>query len=151
MPVSNSFQVIRTTTAEELNKVFAIREEVFVVEQEVEPEEEFDEFEETSYHFLGLDENGEPAGCARWRFTDNGVKLERFAVRKAYRGKGMGGALVQAVLDDIGAHSKTAGKKRYLHAQLPAMPLYARFGFEKEGDLFLECDIEHYTMVQNSY
>ena len=76
------------------------------------------------------------------------MKLERFAVRKRYRGQGIGAALVQATLDDIEQAPNTAGQKRYLHAQLPAMPLYARFGFEKEGDLFIECDIEHYTMAQ---
>ena len=54
-------------------KAFQIREEVFVVEQEVSAEEEFDEFEEDSHHFVALDENQEPIGSARWRTTDKGI------------------------------------------------------------------------------
>ena len=145
MPAS---KVILVSNPAELDAVFAIRQAVFVVEQEVTPEEEFDEFEETSRHLLAYGQDGQPAGCSRWRFTENGVKLERFAVHKAYRGQGIGADLVQATLDDIAQHPDTQGKKQYLHAQLPAMPLYARFGFEKEGELFMECDIEHYTMAR---
>lgn len=132
-------------TEAELKEAFAIREEVFVIEQEVAPEEEYDEFEETSRHFLSTVDD-RPAGTARWRFTDKGIKLERFAVRKAFRGQGVGASLVQAVLDDIAKANGSSGKLLYLHAQLDAMPLYAKFGFEKVGDMFIECDIKHFKM-----
>lgn len=128
-----------------LQEVFHIRELVFVVEQEVDPAEEYDEFEDTSTHFLAkLD--GKPVGTARWRFTKNGVKMERFAVLQESRAKGVGQALVAAVLADIQATPEAEGKSKYLHAQLTAMPLYARFGFEKVGDMFEECNIQHYKM-----
>jgi predicted GNAT family N-acyltransferase len=140
-----SLHVTKITQEEELNSAFSIRDKVFVIEQEVDPAEEYDEFEQSSTHFLAwLDD--QPVGTARWRFTSNGVKLERFAVLKEARGKGVGQALVGAVLSDIAATPETAGKQKYLHAQLTAMPLYSKFGFEKEGDIFDECNILHYKM-----
>ncbi|NQZ75944.1 MAG: GNAT family N-acetyltransferase [Ekhidna sp.] len=130
-------------------KAFQIREEVFVVEQEVSAEEEFDEFEEDSHHFVALDENQEPIGSARWRTTDKGIKLERFTAKKELRGQGLGSAIVKAVLDHI-SESTESGTYLYLHAQLQAVPLYSKFGFQKEGDQFDECGIMHYLMWKRS-
>ena len=137
--------VEKITTEEGLKAAFQIRELVFVVEQEVEAAEEYDEFETTSVHFLAVLE-GAPVGTARWRFTSNGVKMERFAVLKEARCKGVGQALVAAVLKDIEMHPDGKGKKRYLHAQIHAMPLYAKFGFQQVGEQFEECAILHYKM-----
>ncbi len=131
---------------DELKQIFAIREEVFVKEQKVAPEEEYDEFEEISTHFIAIDEKGNPCGTARWRFTDNGAKLERFAVLNSHRGKGVGQALVKAVIDSVRENPKAKGKKMYMHAQIPALSLYSRFGFEKVGEQFEECNIMHYQM-----
>lgn len=132
----------------ERQAVFGLRREVFVVEQKVSIEDEFDEFEDISRHFIALNEQGETVGTARWRYTEKGIKLERFAVAKNSRKKGVGSALVATVLDDIATVRR--GEKLYLHAQLDAVPLYAKFGFEKEGEQFEECDIWHYLMVKNS-
>lgn len=135
----------KVLTEEQLKAVFKIREDVFVIEQEVDPSEEYDEFESISTHFLAK-VNDKPSGTARWRFTDKGVKLERFAVLKPRRGKGVGQVLVKAVLDDIASHPESKDKKLYMHAQLEAMPLYAKFGFKKVGDIFEECNIQHFKM-----
>lgn len=132
----------------ELQAAFAIRQKVFVEEQHVNREEEYDEFEDTAVHFLATDEQGRPCGTARWRFTEKGVKLERFAVLKECRGKGAGGKLVEKVLDDVSRHPEAEGKKIYLHAQLAAVPLYEKFGFKKEGEQFEECAILHYKMIK---
>ncbi len=134
------------TTPEELEQAHNIRKEVFVTEQNVPEEEEIDRYEPVCRHFLALTENNIPCGAARWRFTEKGVKLERFAVLKAFRNQGIGSALVEAVLHDIKNHPGYQGQKTYLHAQLNAMPLYKKFGFQKKGALFLECDIQHYKM-----
>lgn len=128
-----------------LKKVYAIRKQVFVVEQKVPAEAEYDEFEENSTHFLAtLDD--EPVGAARWRYTEKGVKLERFAVLKEVRGQGVGQSMVKAVLLDIQSDPKSKGKMKYLNAQLDAVPLYAKFKFKKVGDVFEECNILHYQM-----
>ncbi|MFD2202090.1 GNAT family N-acetyltransferase [Shivajiella indica] len=137
--------VEKVLSKEQLDTVFKIREEVFVVEQEVDPSEEYDEFEDISTHFLAK-VNGHPAGTARWRFTEKGIKMERFAVLKPMRGIGVGQSLVKTVLEDIAANPQAKGKKLYMHAQLDAMPLYAKFGFKKVGDMFEECNIQHFKM-----
>lgn len=129
----------------DLERAFSIREEVFVIEQGVDREEEYDQFETTSTHFLAI-ENEMPVGTARWRIKDDKIKLERFAVLKESRGRGVGASLVNAVLQDI----KKTGQKRgiYMHAQVQAVPFYEKLGFKKQGDMFFECEIEHYIMVR---
>lgn len=127
---------------EELELAFSIRREVFVEEQGVDRAEEYDEFEGVSTHFLAR-VDGEAAGTARWRKTDGGYKLERFAVLKAFRGKGVASALVREVLADLPAGAVPV----YLNAQLDARKLYEKFGFRQEGEEFLEAGIRHYRMV----
>lgn len=119
-----------------------IRKKVFVIEQKVRPEEEFDEFENESTHYLAYC-GARQVGTARWRFTGDGIKLERFAVIEKYRNLAIGTAILNKVLEDV----KNEGKKIYLHAQLPAVKFYERAGFVKEGDQFSECNIEHFKMV----
>lgn len=139
-------KVIKALSKADQEKAFALREEVFVHEQQVAARDEFDAYEEVSHHFVALDADNAPIGVARWRSTEKGIKLERFAVKKTKRSQGLGAALVRAVLDDILIH-KRPPCYLYLHAQLAAMPLYAKFGFKKEGSQFEECGIQHYKMA----
>ena len=124
-----------------LEDVFAVRREVFVEEQECPVDLEF-EFEEESTHFLAL-VNDTPAGAARWRKTPKGYKLERFAVSKNYRGKGVGQELVRAVLNDLPLEASCV----YLYAQVTAIGLYEKFGFQRVGQPFEEAGIQHYEMM----
>ncbi len=133
------------TAPDELDLAFAIRQRVFVEEQQVARDEEYDEFEPSSRHFLARID-GEPIGTARWRTTPNGTKLERFAVLANVRGRGVGKALVSAVLADVRAQQADQGLV-YLHAQVSAMPLYAGFGFVPMGERFWEAGIEHVKMA----
>ena len=142
-------RVITANTEELKEKAFTIRREVFVVEQKVSTRDEFDEFEATSTHFVALDENEQPVGAARWRRTEKGIKLERFAVKANQRGKQIGSKLVEAVIADVRS-KEGSGQYLYLHAQLTAVALYEKFGFEKKGDQFSECDILHYLMFKVS-
>lgn len=141
-------KVKKITDQGELQQAFKIREEVFVREQEVAPEDEYDEFEDSSVHFIAYDADEQPCGTARWRKTNKGIKLERFAVLKPRRGTGIGRLLVQAVLDDIDSTPGSESQKVYMHAQTHAVPFYSRFGFESRGDEFDECGIMHYEMVR---
>jgi len=136
-----SIRINKVDSDLELAHVFEIRREVFVDEQDCPPELEW-EFDDESTHFLAsLDEL--PVGAARWRKTEKGYKLERFAVAMAYRGKGVGQALVAAVLADLPNDATYV----YLHAQVQAMGLYRKFGFEPEGPQFEEAGIQHFKMV----
>jgi len=139
-----NLQVKKVTDPADLEKVFAIRREVFVGEQNCPPELEW-EHEDESNHFLAT-VDGVPAGASRWRKTDKGYKLERFAVQKNFRGDGVGQALVKAVLADLPADAGYV----YLHAQVAAVTLYERFGFVKTGPEFEEAGIRHYKMVRSA-
>ena len=130
-------------------EAFGIREQVFVIEQKVDPKLERDEFEASAHHFLAKIA-GLPVGTARWRITEKGVKLERFAVLEEARGNGVGQALVEAVLEDIEKNAQSRNQVRYLNSQLQAIPLYLKFGFKKVGDVFEECNILHYRMELNN-
>jgi len=135
-------EVHKVSDPAELEKVFAIRREVFVGEQNCPPELEW-EFEDESTHFLAT-VDGVPAGASRWRKTDKGYKLERFAVLKRFRNMGVGQELVKMVLSDLPGDATYI----YMHAQLPAISLYQRFNFEKTGPEFEEAGIKHYKMVR---
>ena len=135
-------QVDKINNMVDLEFAFAIRKQVFVVEQQC-PEEEEYEHDEVSIHYLATID-GSPAGTARWRITENGVKLERFAVLESFRKRGVASALLESILDELLLQKQ---KYIYLHAQVHAIPLYEKFGFEKLGEIFYEADIPHYKMV----
>ena len=117
-----------------------IRNKVFIIEQQVSAEEEYDEFEDVATHYIAYCDN-DPAGTCRYRKTEKGVKLERFAVLKKHRLKSVGSSLVQACLNALPDSDFI-----YLHSQVDAMPLYKKNGFEAYGDIFYECEIPHYAM-----
>ena len=120
---------------------FQIRQEVFVDEQNVDPELEYDEFEDVSHHYLVF-ENDIPVATARWRETEKGIKLERFALLKKYRKCGIGTKLLKTLMKDILPLNKTI----YLHSQVSSVNLYLREGFKISGEKFMEAGIEHYFM-----
>jgi predicted GNAT family N-acyltransferase len=139
--MSQKIEVSKVTAQPDLEKVFAIRREVFVGEQNCPPELEW-EFEEESNHFLAT-VNDLPAGASRWRKTEKGYKLERFAVLKEFRGQGVAQELVKTVLNDLPQDANFV----YLHAQIQAVSLYEKFNFEKTGPEFEEAGIRHFKMV----
>jgi len=133
--------VKKIKTKADKEAAFRIRHNVFVIEQEVDASEEYDDDDEKSTHFIAY-ADGLPCGTARWRFKDKGViKLERFAVEQAYRSMGVGAALVQAVLEDLPLADKVM-----MHAQLHAIPFYEKNGFETYGPEFEEAGIRHFAM-----
>jgi predicted GNAT family N-acyltransferase len=121
-------------------KAFSIRKAVFVEEQGVDASLEYDHEEEAHHYLLLLSEK--PIATARWRETEKGIKLERFAVLPQFRNRGIGEILLKEVLKDV----ISAEKPIYLHAQLKAVPFYQRNGFFKTGEPFTEAGISHYLM-----
>ena len=138
-----SIEIIRFTFSDSsfVNKAFEIRRVVFVLEQDCPPELEY-ENEEICQHYLAYF-NSISSATARWRETEKGIKLERFAVLAEYRRKGIALALVNRLLDDV----KPSNKTIYLHAQLEAMPLYEKAGFIPTGLQFEEAGIQHFKMI----
>ena len=117
-----------------------VRERVFIDEQNVPREEEWDEWDETSDHAVALDPGGKPVGTAR--LLPDG-RIGRMAVLKEWRGKGVGAALLAAML----ARARERSMPRaLLHAQSHAAGFYRRFGFSERGEEFFEAGIPHVEM-----
>ncbi|MGC6427958.1 MAG: GNAT family N-acetyltransferase [Flavobacteriales bacterium] len=118
-----------------------IRKEVFVLEQGVDPELEYDKYDEEASHFL-LSFDGQYVGVARKRCTEQGIKLERFAIISSFRKKGLGSLFVSKLLEpDI-----KLGYKLYLNSQDQAVDFYLKTGFKIVGKPFYEANILHYKM-----
>lgn len=137
---NGNIDVKRADTPGHMKEIFGIRQRVFVEEQNVDPELEYDAFEETSHHYVALLE-GRAAGTARWRTTAYGIKLERFAVLPEFRGNGVASALIMTILEDLPSKNKV-----YLHSQIQVCGLYAKFGFKEIGEQFEEAGIQHFKM-----
>jgi len=141
LKINDQISVLIIKSEREMTESREIRQVVFVEEQQVAPEIEYDQYEDTSTHVLARIGN-KAVGTARWRKTDQGFKLERFAVLNSTRGKGVGLALVNFVLDQIGDKFKS-----YLYSQVSAIGFYEKLGFKAEGEIFYEADIPHRKMV----
>lgn len=128
--------------AELIEIAFQIRTNVFVEEQAVAKEIEYDGFDDEAVHFL-LFRNQIPAGTCRIRETKEGFKLERLAVLKEFRGKGIGAELMEHMMNEV----LPSDKKIYLNSQADVIDVYKKFGFRIVGSMFFEAGIEHYKMV----
>ncbi len=117
-----------------------IREAVFIEEQQVPVELEWDGLDEHCTHLLAL--SGD-AALATARMTTDG-KIGRMAVLKAWRGRGIGSQLMTVVI----AAARDAQLARVeLDAQLTAIPFYQRFGFEVTSVAFMDAGIAHQKMA----
>lgn len=123
-----------------MKKAHAIRYEVFVIGQNC-PEDLEWEFEEESTNFL-IFNNDKAVATARYRKTEKGFKLERFAVLNSERGKGFGNIVLKAILNDLSNYKGEI----YMHAQTDVIPFYEKMGFKKSGAEFEEAGIMHFKM-----
>jgi len=118
-----------------------IRRSVFIEEQNVPEELEWDEFDDLSIHFLVTQED-QPIACARLKHDG---QIGRMAVLAKHRNQGAGSKLLQFVLQKAGDQKL---KKVYLHSQLTAVPFYEKQGFIAAGDIFYEANIPHREMLK---
>ncbi len=117
-----------------------VRQAVFVVEQSVPAELEWDGQDEECLHVLAESSNRDVIGTGRLQPSG---KIGRMAVLRPWRGIGVGSALLRALIE---AASALGIDEVYLHAQDRAVDFYDRFGFESEGDEFMEAGIPHRLM-----
>jgi predicted GNAT family N-acyltransferase len=122
------------------DRLLNVRLEVFVEEQAVPIEEEQDEHDPHCTHLLVVDDSGAPIATGRM-MTDG--HIGRMAVRRPWRGRGLGGAILEALIE------RAAGlglAKVVLAAQTHAIPFYERHGFRAYGDEFMDAGIPHFWM-----
>lgn len=118
----------------------AVREDVFIVEQNVPRELEWDEWDERSDHAIALDGSENAIGTAR--LLPDG-RIGRMAVLRPWRRQGVGAGLLDALLQL--ARSRGMAEVA-LHAQTHAEGFYRRFGFLVAGEEFMEAGIPHLPM-----
>lgn len=118
----------------------AVRRVVFIEEQNVPPELEWDDADERAYHVLATAADGTPVGTARLKLD---CHIGRMAVVRAWRGRGVGGTMLHALIDFA---QKEGCSVVRLHAQTHALGFYSRYGFEAVGEEFEEAGIAHRAM-----
>jgi predicted GNAT family N-acyltransferase len=118
----------------------AIRTQVFVVEQNVPAELERDGLDPECAHVLARSSSSEPIGTGRLM---PGGRIGRMAVLAAWRGRGVGAAMLEALM----AEARRQGlRETFLHAQSHAKDFYARHGYVAVGEEYLEAGIPHVEM-----
>jgi predicted GNAT family N-acyltransferase len=132
---------------------FAVRKEVFVVEQGVPQDLEYDAYDADAVHVLAVREDGVPLGAGRLLYGEVAAartggelgagSLGRLAVLKTARGLGVGVALVRGIEDAARARGLTAVD---LHAQTHALGFYERLGYVAYGPEFPDAGIPHRAM-----
>ena len=124
-----------------------VRTEVFVHEQKIPLELEWDEADQTALHAVAYNGLGQAIGTARLLDTSSTTaKLGRMAVKRVLRGSNIGRDLLSVLIDS----AAQAGKQEVmLHAQTSAQGFYARTGFVVRGELFYEVNIPHIEMFKS--
>lgn len=135
------FQVRMAHWPADLQALRIVRETVFIDEQKVPVELEWDDLDNRAIHVLAEDNEGQPIGTGR--LLSSG-QIGRIAVLKHWRGKGTGAALLSTLI----TLAKEAGiAPIYLNAQKSAIPFYSRQGFQPKGPEFMEANIVHQKMT----
>ena len=127
----------------ELQEAFEVRRQVFVREQGISEDLVFDEHDREALHMVVKD--GERViGTARVQFlADNQARLERMAILKRYRRKGIGKEML-LFLDAVWKDKQV--QQVIIHAQLEVVPFYKLCGFDEFGLPFREAGIKHIKM-----
>ncbi|MBU3824454.1 MAG: GNAT family N-acetyltransferase [Candidatus Oceanisphaera merdipullorum] len=118
-----------------------IRETVFIAEQQVPAELEFDGLDEAALQLL-VAVDGQYVGTGR--MLDDG-HIGRIAILKDFRGLGLGAKMVQALVDEA---ARLGYPRVYLGAQTQALGFYAKLGFTPYGSEFMDAGIPHLAMEQ---
>lgn len=121
-----------------------IRTKVFVEEQGVPVELEWDGLDEHAYHVMAFAPDGTPIGTGRLL---QDAHIGRLAVLREWRGRGVGGALLDILLVIA---NKMGYEEVRLHAQTRVLDFYVKRGFEPQGEEFMEAGIPHVMMVRGT-
>ena len=134
------FRILLTDWTHEQARLSHVRRAVFIDEQGVPEALEWDADDAGAVQLLAVDDQGEAIGCAR--LLPDG-HIGRMAVVPAWRGRGVGRALLAAALDAARARGHVLAQ---ISAQTHAADFYVRAGFVALGDEYEEAGIPHVTM-----
>lgn len=134
------FRLSLGTWAQQRTDAQSVRLQVFVIEQNIPLELEWDEMDALSLHAVAYDQAGQPIGTGR--LLPDG-HIGRMAVSKTLRGQGIGGAVLTALMQQAWARGE---QEIVLHAQTSVEAFYQRFGFSRTGEEFSEAGIPHVRM-----
>lgn len=124
------------------NLAFALRREVFVIEQEVPEELEHDADDMTATHVVGI-ADGAVVATLRILWKPDYAKIGRVAVARSHRGMGLGAKLIAFAV----AHARDEGQPRaYLESQSDKVGFYEKLGFTAYGEEFMDAGIPHLRM-----
>lgn len=140
LSLESDFTIEHATWNRDFADLQKVREEVFVIEQRVAREEEWDELDALSQHVLARDGDGTPIGTGR--LTPQ-RRIGRMAVRKSWRGKQVGAGILRTLIERARELGYTEIE---LHAQINAVGFYEIFGFASYGEEFVEANIRHRHM-----
>jgi predicted GNAT family N-acyltransferase len=138
--IENDFIVEPATWSTDQQDLRLVRTEVFVHEQQVPEDEEWDELDARSHHVIARDATGAPIGTGRLTPQH---KIGRMAILREWRGKGVGAAILRVLIERA---RELHLREVELHAQTHAIPFYERAGFAAYGDEYDECGIPHRSM-----
>jgi len=137
-----AFEVRHARGGDEMAALFALRHDVFCVEQGVPEREELDGRDDDAIHLVAVS-NGELLGTCRVLMVGTTAQFSRLAVRPAARRRGIATALLAAA--DVETRIR-GGRRLVLHAQTYARKLYEAAGYRARGRIFIEAGIEHIAM-----
>jgi predicted GNAT family N-acyltransferase len=123
------------------HRLRAVREAVFVQEQGIPADLEWDDRDADAFHLIALTDDDQAIGVAR--LLDDG-RIGRMAVLRPWRGQGIGTRLLAAMCERA---ARAGFEKVFLHAQLSALSFYRRRGFVPAGEPFDEAGIPHRLMI----
>jgi len=128
----------------ELYEILHLRSLVFVVGQRITAEPEVDGDDPSYHHLMGRDEEHRIVAAARLGFGCEPVKVGRVGVRTELQRRGIGGQLMRAVHESIG------DRPAEMHAQAYLESWYASLGWQREGENFVEAEIDHVRMIRRA-
>lgn len=128
---------------EDRESIRKVREQVFVVEQAVDPVLEWDGLDAVCEHAVVAIASADIVATGRLHCEGGAGKIGRMAVLKPYRGQGLGAAILAFLVERARARGM---KVAHLNAQTHALAFYERAGFTAEGPEFDEAGIPHRHM-----
>lgn len=139
----NDFHVEQTSWDKNKKELIDLRTRVFINEQLVPPDLEWDGYDKDCWHVIAKTDSGQCIGTARMLYDGH---IGRMAVLPEYRKQGVGSALLNALHEIAGVQGIA---NVFLHAQTSAIDFYKKHGYIIKSEEFIDAGIPHVTMERN--